>query len=171
MARSVDTVFDGGLWRVSLRQAVILFLTALVLTAVSWALRPDRLPLLADPTVYDLELSAPLVDMDAALELFDLGDYLFLDTRAVDPGTVDTISGAFTLRAASFDDDLLALSDILLPEDPLLLFGDGDLSQVSNIAARLQTRGYQNLVILKGGLDGWRLAGGEISAADSPEAP
>ena len=44
----------------------------------------------------------------------------------------------------------------MTPEDHLVLFGDGDLLPVSNIAARLMDRGYPNLLILKGGLAAWR---------------
>lgn len=160
-----------GFWPVTLRQAGVLLAVAVGLTALVWAVRPDRLPLVADAAVYELELAAPLVTPAEALVLFDDGDFLFLDTRPVDPGTVDTISGAFTLRAATFDDDLRLLTDIFLPEDPLLLFGDGDLSPVSNLAARLQARGYENLVILKGGLADWARAGGETTPAETGGTP
>ena len=48
-------------------------------------------------------------------------------------------------------------------EDHFVLFGDGSLLPVSNIAARMKDRGFENLLILEGGLTAWSRASGEIS--------
>ena len=131
-----------------LMEAAGLLLVALLVSGLSWVIRSDSLTWKADPTTYEMELSAPLVDMPEALRLFDEGDYLFIDTR---PGAANadfTISGAFIIREKSFDDDLLVLMDDVYPEDPMVLFGNGELSGVSNITNRLQNRGYKNLLIL-----------------------
>lgn len=145
------------------RQALLLLGIAAAAAAASWALRDPRLPLRADSAFYELELAAPLVEAAEALRLYEAGDHLFIDTRPVAPGTTATIPASMLVRAASFDDDLLAVFDFLRPEDPLVLFGDGDLNGVSNVAARLRDRGFQDLTILRGGLDAWRRAGGECT--------
>lgn len=152
------------------REAALLLVLSCVVLAGSWALRSDRLPLVADARTYELELAAPLVGPEEAILLFDEGVHLFIDTREVQPGSVATIAGALPIRAESFDDDLLDLFDFLMPEDPLVLFGDGDLMSVSTIASRLTDKGYTDLLILDGGVEAWRKAGGEVREADG-EAP
>ena len=157
-------------WSVSLREAGLLLLVAVAATAVSWFLRPDGLTLLADPVTYELELAAPLIGTDDALVLYDEGIHLFIDTRVQPEGAFETVPGAFFIREASFDDDLLEYFEFMTTDDYLILFGDGDLFPVSNLAARLKERGYTNLLILKGGLGAWKNAGGEISQRNGGES-
>lgn len=174
MATMVTTGADtsGGprsFWPASLREAGILLLVSLLAAGIWWARSADRLPLQAEPAVYELELAAPLVEVAEARILYDEGVHLFVDTRALNSG--ETIPGSLLIREATFDDDLLANFDFMLPEDALILFGDGDLSRTSNIAGRLQQRGFENLLILSGGLAAWKKAGGEISTASPEVAP
>lgn len=150
-------------WSASFREAGLLLLVAVILTAASWSLRPEKLPLQADPLTYELELAAPLIDPSDALLLYDEGIHLFIDSRPRPAGAFDTVPGAIFISEENFDDDLLEYFDFMTPEDYLILFGDGDLFSVSNLAVRFQERGYENLLILKGGLGAWRKAGGEIS--------
>lgn len=150
-------------WSASLREAALLLAVAIAVTAVSWLVRPDGLSLQADPMTYELELAAPLVGTEDALLLYDEGIHLFIDSRPRPAGEFDTVPGAIFISEATFDDDLLEYFDFMTPEDYLILFGDGDLFPVSNLATRFKDRGYTNLLILKGGLDAWRKAGGEIS--------
>ena len=153
-----------GAWRsASLREAGLLLLVALLATGITWILRSDGLPLTADATGYELELAAPLVQVDQALVLFDEGEYLFVDARSSVELEFTTIPGAFLIRQDTFDDDLLGYFDFMGPDDHFILFGDGNLLPISNIAARMIERGYENVVILKGGLSAWRAAGGDIS--------
>ncbi len=149
--------------RQPLIQAFGLVAAAVIVAGLSWGLRTDSLTWKADPTTYEMELSAPLVEMAEALRLFDEGDYLFIDTRRDAAEAEVTVSGAFIIREATFDDDLLALMDDLYPEDPIILFGNGELSGVSNVTNRLQTRGYENILILRVGVKGWQKAGGMVS--------
>lgn len=157
-------VARAGKCPVALREAWLLIGAALVVTGLSWLVRPDGLPLHADPAVYRMELEAPLIDVDQARAIYDEGLDLFVDTR---PGTRDerpTIPGAVPIRQESFDDDLLELFDFLVPEDHMVLFGNGDLLRVSGIAGRLKERGYGNIVIMRGGIEAWRKAGGPLTA-------
>ena len=169
MAPARTTLRESSPWRPAFKEAALLIFAALVLTAVSWLLRPDGLPLVADPAVYELELVAPVVEIPAALEFFDEGMHLFIDTRPIEPNSQPTIAGAFIIREATFDDDLLALFDDLYPEDPVILFGDGDLVGTNNVAGRLQARGFVDVQILRGGVDGWQSAGGALGSAYVPE--
>jgi rhodanese-related sulfurtransferase len=150
-----------------LREAGLLLAAAVLLTVVSWAVRPDRLPLAADPSFYELDLAAPLVTPEEARALYDAGDHLFIDVRPGHPAAA--VPGAMTVREDSFDDDLLAVFDFMTPEDPLVLYGDGALSAASNVAGRLQDRGWTDVVIMSGGLEAWQAAGGPVSTRE--EAP
>ena len=157
-------------WSVSFREACLLFLFAVIVTWVTWVMRDDGLPFAADPVGYELELAAPLTSTEEALALYDEGDYLFVDTRTATNGDFETIPGAFFIREDTFDDDLLEYFDFMTTEDHFILFGDGDLFPVSNIAARMKDRGYENLFILKGGLEAWLRTGGEISQRNGGES-
>ncbi len=157
-------------WSASLREAGLLLIVAIIATGVSWFLRSDGLPLKADPVAYELELAAPLIGIDEALTLFEEGEYFFVDTRLVEDGAYQTIPGAFFIREATFDDDLLENFDFMTVADHFILFGDGDLSPVSNIAGRMKDRGFENLFILKGGLEAWSSAGGDISQRTGDES-
>lgn len=153
------------------RQAILLLVAGVLLTAGRWAFVGERLPLRADPQDYELELAAPLVDVAEARRLYDEGVHLFIDTRAGGPGAEDTVPGAFVIRADFFDDDLLALLDIVVPEDRFILFGDGSLALANNVAARMIQRGYPDVRLLKGGLIAWRAAGGPLSERRGAGAP
>jgi len=160
-----------GTWRpASFKEAGLLLLVAVLATGVSWFLRSDGLSLTADPTGYELELDAPLIQIDQALALYDEGEYLFVDARSFVEVEFQTIPGAFFIREDTFDDDLLGYFDFMGPDDHFILFGDGNLLPISNIAARMKERGYENVFILKGGLAAWSAAGGEISHRTGDES-
>ncbi len=154
----------------AVRQALLLLALSAALATGRWAFVGERLPLMADAADYELELAAPLIDVAQARRYYDEGVHLFIDTRASGPGIADSVPGAFVIRPGSFDDDMLALLDIIVPEDRLILFGDGSLALANNVASRLLQRGYPNVELLKGGLGAWRAAGGPLSPRREAEA-
>ncbi len=156
-------------WSASLKEVGLLLMVSIIATGGWWARTTDRLPWVADPAVYELELAAPLIVVEDALGFYDEGVRLFVDTRSETNGV--TIPGSFFIREATFDDDLLENFDFMFPEDELILFGSGNLSLTSNIAARLIGRGYENVVILKGGLAAWQHGGGDTSPTDQEAGP
>lgn len=147
-----------------LREAGLLLLITLILTVLSWGLRPPRLPLRADVALYKLDLDFSVVTPAEAVALYDANSRIFVDTRSRN-GRTRRIPGALDIRQASFEEDLLAVFDFLTPDDPLLLFGDGNLILMSAVASRLQEKGYTDLVFMSGGLDDWAAAGGETAEA------
>ena len=151
----------------AVRQSLLLVGIAVVAAGVSWAVRGDRLPLRADPEFYALDLTVPLVSQADARELYEAGTHYFVDTRPGDPGERPAIPGSFTIRETSLADDLAAVMDFLYPEDPLILYGEDRPSPVDAVAARLTSRGYENLVILQGGFAGWRAAGGAVTGGEA----
>ena len=153
-------------WPAAIVQATVLLLTAALTTAAIWALRPDSLPLRAEREFYQLEVPVPVVDITGAMELYEAGDHLFVDIRDDDERRAETIPGAFRIRADRFDDDLYDLGDFVYPEDPIILFGSGDLVGPVHVADLLIARGFEDVRILTGSVAAWRGAGGETSPAE-----
>ncbi len=149
----------------ALRQAGWLLLGAALAAALIWLLSADRLPLAASPDFYEQDLAAAPVTIPDALVHYDTGDHLFVDTRT-SAETGGVIPGSFVVRAETFSADLVEISDFLSPADPLILYGDGNLQPVSDVAALFQERGYEDLLILGGGLRAWREAGGPLVQVD-----
>lgn len=157
--------------RGTLLQAGALLALTLAAAAALWLARGDRLPLRADATVYELQIAVPLVDPAEALAMYDEGVRVFVDTRDDAERGGEIIPGSFRIRTASFDEDLWEAGEFLYPEDPVLLYGSGDLGSVVLVADLLLARGFEDVMILRGGLSAWRSAGGETSEPLPPEAP
>jgi hypothetical protein len=147
------------------REAALVCGLALAIAATTWLIRPTKVPLRAATAVYDLELAAALISPADARTLYDAGSHLFIDTRPVGT-TTETIPGALAVREASFDDDLYAHMEFLYPEDPVVLFGDGNLLIASAVAARLLERDFADVTIMGGDLESWRRMGGPLTATE-----
>ncbi|MBU0742892.1 rhodanese-like domain-containing protein [bacterium] len=150
-----------------LREAAALLLATLVLAALNWALRPPRLPLRADLASYELDLGFPVTNAAAAVALYEDNSHIFIDTRPADP-RASRIPGAFPISQARFEEDLREVYDFLPHEDPLLLFGDGNLLMISAVASRLQERGFGDITLMSGDLETWAGAGGAVTDPPAP---
>jgi rhodanese-related sulfurtransferase len=158
-----------GNWAAAIRQAWILTVISIVIGAGSWLVRPDRLPLMADPEIYALDLPAPLISLQQARELYEQGNHFFIDTRRGEIQESETIPGAFVIREASFADDLNAVMDFIYPEDNLILFGESSPMPVTSVAVRFLDRGYRHVKIMQGGLEAWLQDGGPIGDGESDD--
>jgi rhodanese-related sulfurtransferase len=147
-----------------LRETALLLGLALALAVLSWAVRTPRLPLRADLAAYELDLGFPVVDVAEAVALYRENACVPVDTRSGEPAR--SIPGSFVLRQETFDDDLREVFDFLSPADPLLVYGDGNLLVASAVAVRLKERGFTDIRLLKGSLETWERAGGDIHAGD-----
>lgn len=152
-------------WHHALRQAGSLLLLAAAASLVLWAVRSDRLPLLADPDAYALDLPVPMISQAEARRFYEAGSHLFIDTRRAD--AAGGIPGALVVREGSFADDLAAVMDFVYPEDSLILYGDATPLPVAAVAIRFLERGYRNIWILQGGLTAWGLGGGPLREGSS----
>jgi len=148
-----------------LREAGILLLITLLLATLTWVLRPPRLPQPADLAVYEMDLGFPVMDPVEAMAGYDDNTLIFVDTRSPDP-LAPRIPGAFSISQARFEEDLLEAYDFLMPEDPLLLFGDGNLLLISAVASRLQEKGFTDITLMSEGVEGWREAGGDLAETE-----
>jgi len=157
----------GGACSRTLAEAGLLVALTLVAAAASWALRPPRLPLAAERSVYEFELKQPLIGAEAALARYEAGSHLFVDTRAGLAADAPRIPGALAITSAGFADELAAVIDFIAPEDPIVLYGDG-LQATAAVAGQLAARGYTQLSLLDGGLAAWRAAGGPLSDGGAP---
>lgn len=167
--RTYSSSWTAIVWKAATKQAGILLLLSIVSAGILWGIRADKLPLVADPEFYKLELTAPLVTIAEALVYFDEGEHLFVDVRSEKLAGESTIPGSFFIREATLDDDIAANIDFLFPEDKIILFGTGDLMAPANVAARLQDMGFQDILILNGGLEAWTGSGGSVSHRSPPE--
>jgi rhodanese-related sulfurtransferase len=148
-----------------LREALLLGGVSLLLTAVVWIVRPDRLPLRAQAETYELELAAPVVSVADAVAHFAAGTHLFVDVREQLDG--EGIPGSFRVRSSAFDGDLAEVRDFLYPENDLILYDDGVMQLASAAAVRFQERGFANVTILQGGLAAWQSGGGTVAGEDA----
>jgi len=148
------------------KQALVLLMIALVLAGILWLVHPEGLPLQADAEFYALDLSAPLVSVDDAHDYYESGSHYFVDTRAGAPEGRISIPGSFVIREHSLADDLAEVMDFLYPEDPVILYGNGGPLLVDAVAARLQERGFLDVLILQGGLQAWRDAGHPVDGQE-----
>jgi len=150
------------------REALWLILITLVATGLSWSLRTPRFPLVAEISDYVLDLDYPVLPVETCIEYFESGSHLFIDTRGLDEAE-DYIPGAFFIGNESFEDDLREIFDFIYPEDPLILYGDGRLQSTAAVAARFEARGYKVAGLMRGGLEGWRAAGGELAGGEDSQ--
>ena len=148
------------------REALFLLGLALLLAVASWMTRTPRLPLRVDSRTYRLEPGFPVLSPTAALALYQAGEHLFIDLRDVDPAVTPHIPGSFSVREASFANDLLAAHEFLGPQEKVILCGDGNLPAAAAMAARLRDRGYDDISLLEGDLSAWRRAGGSVSGGN-----
>lgn len=138
----------------------ILLLISLAVSMLAWAVNPDRLPLKADISSYELEINFDLVNAVDAVQMLNDNAAVLVDVRS---GELELqLPGSFPVRQESFDDDFRDLFDFILPEDKLLLVGNGDLMILSAIAERISERGYKNLVLMRDDISAWQHAGGEV---------
>ncbi len=158
----------GGDCRRLLAEAGLVLAIALAAALVSWLWRTPRLPLAAEPAVYEFELKQPLIAAATALAHYEAGSHLFVDTRAGLAAGAARIPGALSLRPEQFADDLAAVIDFMAPEDPIVLYGDR-LQATAAVAGRLAERGYRELSLLDGGLPAWTAAGGPLSRSREEE--
>ncbi|MCP4144781.1 MAG: hypothetical protein GY752_05790 [bacterium] len=142
------------------RELGILLLISLGVSILAWAINPDRLPLKADFASYELGVNFDLVNAADAVQLLNDNAVVLVDIRSGEPEI--RLPGAFPVRQESFDNDFRDLFDFILPEDKLLLVGNGDLMSISSIAERISERGYKNLVLMRGDISAWEHAGGEV---------
>jgi 3-mercaptopyruvate sulfurtransferase SseA len=151
----------------ALREALLLTLVIVALGVATWLVRPDRLPLQADAEYYALDLPAPLVSVEEAMQAHEQGVTVFVDTRA-DADLDTAIPGAFIVRAATFATDLDEVRDFIFPEDPLILYGEDAPLPVGDVAALFLARGHTDVRILQGGLAAWQRAGGPSEGEVTP---
>ncbi len=150
----------------TLREAVLLGLLTLAVTALSWIVRTPRFPLVAEISDYEMDLDYPVLTPETCVAMYAAGTHLLIDVRGLD-NPESYIPGAFFIGLDSFDEDLREVLDFIYPEDALLLYGDGRLTATAAVAARFEERGYRVEGLMRGSLEAWHRAGGELVGRDA----
>ncbi|MBC8366352.1 rhodanese-like domain-containing protein [bacterium] len=148
-------------------ETLLLAVLTLVAMGLSWLVRTPRFPLVAEISDYEMDLDYPVFAAHDCVAFYEAGTHLFIDTRNL-ASPAPYIPGAFSISLDSFDEDLRQVFDFIYPEDALLLYGDGRLQATAAVAARFEERGYKVEGIMRGGIEAWHKAGGELSGEVSP---
>jgi rhodanese-related sulfurtransferase len=100
----------------------------------------------------DFELSSP----QAAKQVFDAGEALFVDVRSRDMFAAGHIPGAVSLPLDDVDSALEDFATKLSAEQPIVTYCSGRLCQDSHTMAQLlMERGFENVVVYIDGFPGW----------------
>ncbi|MBM3859668.1 MAG: rhodanese-like domain-containing protein [Verrucomicrobia bacterium] len=145
------------------------FLIVAVATAVGFgvnAVSPRRIPWLRPPP-----LTVPAseqIPMEEARRLWESGDAIFLDARPVSAFGDGHVAGALSLPLEDFEGRFTAVRPRLAPEQPLVLYCDGEHCDDSlRLLQRLRSMGYTNARVLVNGWTLWRRAGLPTSKGDA----
>ena len=100
----------------------------------------------------DFELSSP----QAAKQVFDAGEALFVDVRSRDMFAAGHIPGAVSLPLGDVDSALEDFATKFSVRQPIVTYCSGRLCQDSHTVAQLlMERGFENVVVYIDGFPGW----------------
>lgn len=147
--------FIYSLLRHALPQMIVLMIIG---TAAGFALNRTRLdPLALDTPGLQLltESGAPTILTGKARELFDEGEYIFIDAREEDAFLRGHIEGALSLPYARFS-ELYSMLQEWTGGQPLLVYGSAsDIVTADDVARRLFDAGEEEVVLLATGYEAW----------------
>jgi rhodanese-related sulfurtransferase len=147
-------------WAGALKEAGIIAILAVALALGSNQMRADGLSLYPNAQAADPAVIAA-VELSEALRLHREGSALFLDARDPDFFELERIRGALSLPADGFDARFGALKRRLMKAPRIITYcDDAHCPLAERLAQRLAAMGLTGVMVLPGGLDMWRKAGG-----------
>lgn len=147
-------------WAGALKEAGIILILAAALALGSNRMRADGLSLYPKArAVAPAGIAA--VELSLALKLHREGSALFLDARDRDFFELERIRGALSLPVDGFDARFRALKARVMKAPRIIAYCD-DLHcpLAERLAERLQSLGLTGVMVLPGGIEEWRGAGG-----------
>ncbi len=95
-----------------------------------------------------------------ARELFNTGDFIFVDARSVDDYQAGHIKGAVSLPVGQVEEKLPAFLEHYPPETSIITYCSGRTCQDSHhLAEVLMEMGYENIYVFIDGFPGWETEG------------
>lgn len=152
------------LLRLGVREAILLVALSVALSLSINALRSDGIPLVENWTDKTLRaLGDKAVDIGRAKVLQAASDVLFVDAREAESFAAGRVAGAMNLPYNPFDPQ--SEQRILgLPKDRwLVLYCSSITCPLSKqMAEALTFNGYDKVLVMPEGFEGWRQAGGPV---------
>ena len=135
------------------------------------ALSPEPLPLIASKPQFEVEVSEERrAEHSEITELYESGEAIFVDARAVDFFTEGHIPGAFSIPYKEFEEGSTPeMVDLLPREMTIVVYCDGADCEASTVVAdHLLELGFQpDLVrVFHGGWDEWLANEGEVETGE-----
>ncbi|MCW7755034.1 rhodanese-like domain-containing protein [Desulfobotulus sp. H1] len=135
-------------------QMPLILIVSILLGLGSNAIRQNGLPLSLSPHEVR-EASGEIIPPDEALVLFQKKNTLFVDARSQMEYNKGRIQGAVFLPHDDFDAFIPHFFERVPPEQPLVVYCDGAVCDLSHVVAeRLRELGYENVRVL---INGWGL--------------
>lgn len=149
----------------SLKEAVIIVLTAIVVATAVYLLRPDKIAGPMDPPAASQPQPGEAtgfreISIDAARSLFDAPNTLFADARPAIDFAAGHVYGARNLVVADQEQWLPAFLATTDPATVIITYCDGENCHLApELAELLYFNGYDNVYYLKNGWTRWRERG------------
>lgn len=101
--------------------------------------------------------------VDEARQLFDSGEYIFVDARSLEDYAEGHIQGAVSLPVGQSEDRVAAFLERYPPEASIITYCSGRTCQDSHhLAEFLLEFGYDNVTVFIDGFPGWKAEGHPI---------
>ena len=101
--------------------------------------------------------------VDEARQLFDSGEYIFVDARSLEDYEEGHIQGAVSLPVGQSEDRIAAFLERYPPEASIITYCSGRTCQDSHhLAEFLLEFGYDNVTVFIDGFPGWKAEGHPI---------
>lgn len=151
-------------FRTSVFQGGLLLAVSVVAALVVNAVRPDGIPLIAEPAaehVVALESGERIdIPLEAARQAWEAGEVQFLDARPASQYADGHIEGAISLPWLSFDQHADRVLPMLRDDATLITYCDGVQCSLSKELAKvLVDFGFPEVRVLVNGWSAWKEAG------------
>lgn len=147
--------FALDLLRRALPQALLLIVLGTIMGFALNATRLDPLPVNLPGNLLLTESGARAVFLGKARDLFEEGQFIFIDARGSDTFIEGHIEGAFALPLEQFA-ELYPELQTWTAGQPLLVYGSAaDIVVVDDLAHLLLKAGEKEVVLLATGFEGW----------------
>lgn len=105
-------------------------------------------------------VTIPIISEEKALGFLDDGQTIFLDTRNSEDYAESHIKGAISLPDTKKEERFPVVESLLPKDERIILYCTGpECHMAENVAVFLAKLGFQNLMLMPGGIEGWEKAG------------
>ena len=146
-------------------RAVLIVVGASVLGLGVNLVSPKGVPwIYVRPDIIEVDgVTIPIISEEKALGFLDDGETIFLDTRNAKDYAESHIRGAVSLPEPKKEERFPTVEPVLPKDSRIVLYCTGPECQMAEkVAAFLAKLGFENLMLMPGGIEGWGKAGHPI---------